>query len=94
VAGTIVCQNTLAAKILCAIEFAPGTYTTQGTNAEADFTVKRANRVVARGTIKIRAGHVTTTGIRRLGRGRYTLMVTVGHGHQARVLLHEPVVIH
>jgi hypothetical protein len=88
-----VCQNTLAAKLLCAIEFAPGTYSTH-VNAEADFTVKRANRVVARGTFTIRNGHITTTRIRRLGHGRYTLTVTVGHGRNARVLLHRAVVVH
>ena len=81
----------MAAKLLCAVEFAPGTYTTQGVNAHARFTIKRANRVVAHGTFKIRKGHITTTRIRRLGHGRYTLTITVGHG---RLLLHEPVVIH
>jgi hypothetical protein len=94
VAGTIVCQNTAAAKILCAIEFAPGTYTTQRVNAAADFTITRANRIVARGTFKLRNGHITTTRIPQLGHGRYTLTVTVGQARGARVLLHEPVVIH
>jgi hypothetical protein len=89
-----VCQNTAAAKLLCAIEFAPGTYTTQHANAAADFTIKRANRVVAHGTFRIRNGHVSTTRIRRLGHGRYTLTVTVGHGRNARVLVHQAVVIH
>jgi hypothetical protein len=92
-AGTIVCRHALGAKIVCAIEFVPGTYATGGSNAVADFTVKRGNRVVAHGTIKIRAGHVTTAPIHRLARGRYTLTVTVWHGRSAQVLLHEPVVI-
>jgi hypothetical protein len=37
---------------------------------------------------------VSTTRIRRLGHGRYTLTVTVGHGRNARVLVHQAVVIH
>jgi hypothetical protein len=93
VAGTIVCLKTQVAKVLCALEFAPGTYTTAGASAKVAFSVNRGNRVVAHGAIKVRAGHVTTTPIRRLGRGRYVLTVTVGHGPGARVLLHEPVVI-
>ena len=93
-AGTIVCQNTLAAKVLCAIEFAPGTYATKGVNATADFTITRANRVVAHGTFTLRNGHISTTRVPRLGRGRYTLTVSVGHGRRARVLLNKRVVIH
>jgi hypothetical protein len=89
-----VCQNTLAAKLLCAIEFAPGTYTTQGTLVQAHFTIKRANRVVVHGTFKVHNGHVTTTRIRHLGHGHYTLTVTVGHGPNTRVLLHQAVLIH
>jgi hypothetical protein len=89
-----VCQNTLAAKVLCALEFAPGTFAIQHVSAEADFTIKRANRVVTRGKFKIHNGHISTARIPRLRRGRYTLTVTVGHGRSSRVLLHHAVVIH
>jgi hypothetical protein len=36
---------------------------------------------------------VSTTRIRRLGHGHYTLTVTLGHGRDAQVLLHEAIVI-
>ncbi|MGN6869686.1 MAG: hypothetical protein ACTHMY_14940 [Solirubrobacteraceae bacterium] len=51
-------------------------------------------RPQARGTFKIRNGQVSTTRIRKLGHGRYTLTVAVGHGRNARVLLHQSAVIH
>jgi hypothetical protein len=36
---------------------------------------------------------VSTTRLRRLGHGRYTLTIIVGHGRHAQVLLHKAIVI-
>jgi hypothetical protein len=93
VAGTVVCQNTLLGKILCALEFAPGTYKTHGINAQATFTITHGRRVVVRGTLRLRTAHITIERIQRLRRGRYTLTITVKRGRHDKVLLHEPIVV-
>jgi hypothetical protein len=73
-AGTIVCQNTPIARALCSIEFAPGTFTFK----KAAFTIDRGHSVVARGTLALRRGRISTHIVRGLRRGRYTLTITEG----------------
>ena len=41
-AGSIVCRNTLTARLLCSVEFAPGTYTVQGGTEKAAFRLTPA----------------------------------------------------
>jgi hypothetical protein len=74
-AGTVVCRNAAIAHVLCSIEFAPGSVTAA---RRAAFTIRHANRVVARGTLALRPGRIANHDVRGLRRGRYTLTITAG----------------
>ena len=86
-AGTIVCRNTVAARGLCLLEFAPGTYTIAGQATQASFQIEHAKRTVRSGRLTVRRGRLTQRSIGRLHSGRYTLLITIGHGHRTRVML-------
>jgi hypothetical protein len=88
--GKIVCQNTTVAKALCALEFAPGTFTTAGT-VTASYDVARNGHVVASGVLVVRHARLTRSPILRLPHGRYTLVVTSGRGHHPRTPLRETI---
>ena len=92
-AGTIVCRNTVAARILCSVEFAPGTYTLHGAADRAAFRVTRGRRTVASGTLRVRHAHTAHAIIGRVPPGKYTLTITIGRGRSQHVLLHEAIVI-
>ena len=86
-AGTIVCRNTPAARVLCSLEFAPGTFSTQGTAKDATFRIERAGRTVLSGTVAVKRGKVSREEIGSLRRGRYTLIISTGRGRKTKVLL-------
>lgn len=88
-AGTIVCRNTLAAEALCTLEFAPGTFTIQHTPKQASFRIQHGGRTVIAGTIPVKNGKSSREKVGRLRRGRYTLIITAGHGHPAKTLLRD-----
>ena len=88
-AGKIVCRKTLAATTLCAIEFAPGTWTAQSKTQKVAFRVKHGDRTVAHGTLTLRTGRFTRRRVRRLHHGRYTLVVTTGHRSHSKILLRQ-----
>ena len=88
-AGKIVCRQTLAATTLCAIEFAPGTWTAQSRTQNVAFRVEHEHRTVAHGTLTLRTGRVTRRRVRGLHHGRYTLVVTTGHRRHSKILLRQ-----
>jgi hypothetical protein len=86
-AGTIVCRNTVAARALCTLEFAPGTFSTAA-RSDARFTVMRGGRVIRTAALRITSqGKVVRLGLGRLPRGRYMLAVTTGRGRHAETVL-------
>jgi hypothetical protein len=85
--GTIVCRNTVAARGLCILEFAPGTYTIAGRATQASFRIEHAKRTVRSGRLTVRRGRLTHRLIGRLHPGRYTLIITTGHDHRTKVML-------
>ena len=83
----IVCQNTVVARTLCAIEFAPGSYAVHGATFTAHYQLLRHGRVAAHGTLIARHGRITRASTGRLRQGAYTLVVSTGAGRARRVLL-------
>jgi hypothetical protein len=86
-AGMIVCRRTTVAEALCALEFAPGTFTIQPAAAADTFTLRHGGRTVLRGRLIVRRGRLMIRTVRPLPRGRYRVIVTTGHGHHARVVV-------
>ncbi len=91
-AGQVVCRDTLLARALCMLEFAPGTYTVQNGSAKssvirAEFVIERSGRRIHAGKITVESGRVTDESIGRLDPGRYTLIITTGRGQRRRLLL-------
>jgi hypothetical protein len=83
-AGKIACRNTAVAKVTCQILFAPGTWTTSRTATRARYTVRRGNRVIARGTRRVDGhGRLRVRLPHGLRRGRYRVTVTVRRGRHA-----------
>jgi hypothetical protein len=86
-AGTIVCRNTIAARALCTLEFAPGTFSTAA-RSDARFTVTRGQHVIRSASLRITShGKVIRRSLGRLPRGRYTLAVTTGRGRHSQTVL-------
>lgn len=85
-AGTIVCRNTVAAKVLCSLEFAPGSYTVNEQAIRENFRILRGHGVVFSGRISIRRGERPQRSVGRLVRGRYTLIITAGSGRRSRLI--------
>ena len=92
-AGTIVCRNTIAARGLCLLEFAPGTYTIAGGATQASFRIEHARRTVRSGSLTVSRGRITRRSVGRLHSGRYTLLITTGHGHRTRVMLRRTLTV-
>lgn len=76
-AGQVICRDTAAARAVCTITFAPGTWKVAGTATTANYRVLRGGRVVARGHRRARR-HLRISLPRRLRAGRYVLEVRVG----------------
>ena len=85
-AGTIVCQNTLVAKALCTLEFAPGSFSIAG-GQKAMVEVFRAGHIVVRGELRTIRGTPVRARLGRLAHGHYTLLITARHGARTRDLL-------
>ncbi|MGA9860007.1 MAG: hypothetical protein WBQ18_19230, partial [Solirubrobacteraceae bacterium] len=86
-AGTIVCRNTPAAKVLCTLEFAPGSFTT-ALRTQARFRVEQGQHTVVSAQLPAKSTHgVIHASVGRLTRGRYTLIITTGHGRSAKTVL-------
>jgi hypothetical protein len=91
-AGKVVCQNNPVAKLLCAVTFVSGTWTTANAST-ARYVISRAGHMVARGRLYVHRGRVAMTGPRRLAAGRYRLTVTTGSGPHQRVLVRRTVTV-
>jgi hypothetical protein len=87
VAGKVVCRDTVVARAICTLEFAPGTWAVQGSTVRASFRISRAGRTVERGRLIAVRGQIARKPIGRLRRGRYTLVITIKHGPVTTVLL-------
>lgn len=85
--GEVICQDTRAAKRLCTILFAPGTWSVSASAQIASFSLDRAGRTVMHGTVKITHGGLVLRRIRGLRRGHYTLIVRLRRPRHAQVLV-------
>jgi hypothetical protein len=85
--GKVVCRNNPVAQALCTITFAPGTWSLQGAATTASFSITQGGRTVNHGTARLKRGGLTLPRIRGLRHGRYILIVTVGPGRHATVLV-------
>ena len=86
-AGTIVCRNTVAARALCTLEFAPGTFSTAA-RSDTAYTVMRGRHVIRTASLRITSqGKIVRRGLGQLPRGRYTLAITTGRGRHAKTVL-------
>ena len=86
------CQNTVLARALCTLEFAPGTFSLKGASRKssiihANFVLQRSGRRILAGRITAKAGTITRASIGRLARGRYTPIISTGRGRSRTVLL-------
>jgi len=82
-----VCRNTIAARALCTLEFAPGTFSTAA-RSDARFTVMRGQHVLRTASLRLtNRGNVIRRGLGRLPRGRYTLAITTGRGRHSESVL-------
>jgi hypothetical protein len=80
----VICRNNVFARVLCDQLFPPGTWTVAGASGTARVKLSRAGVVYARGTARLRRGHVVSARLHRLRRvapGRYRLTLRL-HGHR------------
>ena len=92
-AGTIVCKDTPAAKAICSIAFAPGTWSIHFGTRMASFAINRAGRTVMHGQVRIDHSGLILRRIRGLRRGKYTLLVTIEQHRRAKVLIRRTFVL-
>lgn len=82
--GKVICRNTVAAKALCALTLAPGTWSVEA--ATVHYRIAQGSRTVTTGVARIHAGKVTIRPHTRLRAGRYRLTIATGmagHRHSA-----------
>jgi hypothetical protein len=82
----------LLAKALRAVQAAHASQI-QRSAAGATFMVEHAGHIIARGTVTVGDGHLTTGEVPRLEPGTYTLTVMSGHGQDNHVLLRESITL-
>jgi hypothetical protein len=87
--GQVVCRTGTHGKAICEIECAPATYKIHGASIKAAFSVQRGDRVVAHGRLELKRGIVARHTL-RLTPGRYTLVISTGHGEHKDVLVRLP----
>ncbi len=75
-AAKLACRTGQLAQVLCSIEFAAGTFSTQNATIHAWFRVLDKGRTVAHGEVTISHDRVTLHTIGTLKAGRYTLLIT------------------
>ena len=86
-AGTIVCRTTFVARVLCTLEFAPGTFST-AIRSHAQITIMQGDRVVHAELLRLTtARKIIHRKLGRLARGRYTLLLTTGPRNRRHTLL-------
>jgi hypothetical protein len=85
-AGKVICRDTLAAKLVCTVLFAPGSWSTNGAGV-ASYTLVRRHRVYAHGAFTIRSGRFTLRASRRLQPGSYRLTVALGRGRDRQIVI-------
>jgi hypothetical protein len=86
----VVCRNTAAAKLLCAISFPPGSYTIAGRARDVRYSITRGHRTYAHGFLRVRHGRAPSEACRasaaaatdqpRSGRFR----IAIGERHSRR----------
>ena len=82
-AGTIICRNTSVAKAVCAIVFAPGSWTVSAPTTRAWMRIMRGRRTIARAGVTVKRGRTAVVPVGRLRRGRYTLLITTARGRRS-----------
>jgi hypothetical protein len=93
-AARVVCQNAAAAKLLCSLILAPGTWTSAPKAGTASYRLTTSARhTVATGTITIRKDRVSLHLPRRLHAGRYVLTVISGNGRHRHAVLQRTLTI-
>lgn len=86
-AGTIVCRNTLAARTLCTLEFAPGTFSIAA-RPDTRYVITHGRRTIRSASLRLTTrGRIVRRRLGRLPRGRYTLAIIDGRGRHARTVL-------
>jgi hypothetical protein len=60
---------------------------------DATFMVEHAGHIIARGTVTVSDGQLTSGEGPRLQAGSYTLTIMAGHGQDNRVLLRESITL-
>ena len=60
---------------------------------DATFMVEHAGHIIARGTVTVGSGHLTSGEVPRLQAGAYTLTIMSGHGQDNHVLLRESITL-
>jgi hypothetical protein len=92
--GRVACQDVSAAKLLCSLILAPGTWTTAPKAGSASYRLATsAHHTVARGTITIRTHRLSLRLPRRLHAGRYVFTVFAGRGKHRHAVLRRTVTI-
>jgi hypothetical protein len=85
----VICRNNAAARLICDQLFAPGTWTVAGATGMARVSLSRRAVVYARGTARLRSGHVVRVHLKRLRpihAGRYRLTLRLhSHGSVIRI---------
>lgn len=87
--GQVVCRSGATGTALCEIECAPATYKIHGASVKATFSVQQGDRIVAHGSLELKRGTVSRRTV-RLKPGRYTLVISTGHGSHKDVLVRLP----
>ncbi len=86
-AGTVVCRNTVAARALCTLEFAPGTFSTAA-RRNARVTITSGHHVLRTASLHLTSpDNIVRRSVGRLPRGRYTLTITTGNVPHAKEVL-------
>ena len=91
--GTVICNHTNIAELLCAIIFPRGTWSTSRIAGTVSYDISRHGRTIETGNVTLRHGRLTVRS-RRLRPGRYLLSITIRHGARQRTLLRRTVSIH
>ena len=87
--GQVVCRAGTHGAAVCEIECAPTSYQIHGASVNAAFSVQQGDRVVAHGSIQLTRDTVSRRAL-RLRPGRYTLVISTGHGSHKDVLVRLP----
>lgn len=95
VPGTAADELGLLAKALRAVQAAHAAQAPRraGPLRDATFMVEHAGHIIARGTVTVGDGHLTSGAVPHLEAGGYTLTIMAGHGQDNQVLLRESITL-